>query len=238
MIKAVFFDLDGTLLYMNEDLFLKIYFDEMKIFMESHGKDAEKFIEGTIAGTRAMFRNDGSITNEEAYWKDFESVWGETSEEDKALMDSFYDVAFDKTFVSCRKNPYSKDIVRFCREAGLTVVLSTNPLFPKVATLKRMAISNLCEDDFDLVTAYENSSFCKPNPAYFIDLMKRFDLKPDEVIVFGNNTNDDGECALGAGLRCYIIESEDLIESPKATHDFPRIKITDVIPTVKKHIEE
>ena len=236
MIKAVFFDLDGTLLYMNEELFLKIYFDEMKLWMENHGKDAEKFIDGTIAGTRAMFRNDGSITNEETFWNNFESVWGKASEEDKALMDSYYDVAFDKTFVSCRKNPYSKDIVRFCREAGLTVVLSTNPLFPKVATLKRMAISDLYEEDFDLVTAYENSSFCKPNPAYFIDLMKRFNLKPEEVIVFGNNTFDDGECAIGAGLKCYIIESENLIESEKTTHSFERIKITDVVDVIKKNL--
>ena len=119
---------------------------------------------------------------------------------------------------------------------GLKVILSTNPLFPRVATLKRMALSNLYEEDFDLVTTYENSSFCKPNPAYFTNLLEQFGLSADEVIVFGNNTNDDGECALAAGLKCYIIESKNLIESEKATHDFERIKITEVIDTIKKHL--
>jgi FMN phosphatase YigB (HAD superfamily) len=100
-----------------------------------------------------------------------------------------------------------------------------------------MAISEIFENDFDLVTTYENSSFCKPNPAYFTDLLNRFGLSADEVILFGNNTNDDGECALGAGIKCYIIESRDLIESEKATHEFERIKITDVIDVIKKHLE-
>lgn len=237
MLKAVFFDLDGTLLYMDEQKFLEIYFDEMKKWLTDHGKDADKFIEGTIAGTRAMFKNDGSVTNEVTFWQNLEGVWGTVSEDDKALMDSYYEKAFDATFASCKTNPYSKDIVRFCRQSGLIVVLSTNPLFPKIATTKRMAISELYESDFDLVTTYENSGFCKPNPAYFTDLLKRFNLKEDEVIVFGNNTFDDGECATGAGIKCYIIESENLIESEKTTHEFDRIKITDVIPTINKHIK-
>ena len=66
--------------------------------------------------------------------------------------------------------------------------------------------------------------------------MKRFNLKPEEVIVFGNNTFDDGECAIGAGLKCYIIESENLIESEKTTHSFERIKITDVVDVIKKNL--
>ena len=238
MLKAVFFDLDGTLLYMDEPKFLEIYFDAMERWIKSRGLDAEKIIEGTKVGTRAMFKNDGKATNEKVFFDAFENYMGETTEEVFNALDSYYDSAFDQTFASCKSNPHSKEIVHFCREMGLKVILSTNPLFPRVATLKRMALSNLYEEDFDLVTTYENSSFCKPDPRYFHEIMNRFALTPEEVIVFGNNTYDDGECALMAGLKCYIIESENLIENEKSTHGFERIKITDVISTVKKHIEE
>ena len=238
MLKAVFFDLDGTLLYMDEPKFLEIYFDAMERWIKSRGLDAEKIIEGTKVGTRAMFKNDGRSTNEKVFFDAFENYMGETTEEDFNALDSYYDSAFEETFAACKPNPYSRGIVKACREMGLKVILSTNPLFPRVATLKRMELSNLYEEDFDLVTAYENSSFCKPNPRYFHEIMNRFALTPDEVIVFGNNTYDDGECALMAGLKCYIIESENLIENEKSTHGFERIKITDVISTVKKHIKE
>ena len=237
MLRAVFFDLDGTLLSMDEKRFLEIYFDSLGKWLTVNGRDAKPFIDGTIAGTRAMFRNDGGDTNEAVFWKAFKECYGSISDEDVQLMADYYDEYFEDTFVTCAGIEQSKEIVKFCRDAGLKVVLSTNPLFPKAATIKRMAISKLYENDFDLVTTYENSSFCKPNPAYFTDLLRRFDLSADEVILFGNNTNDDGECALGAGIKCYIIESRDLIESEKATHEFERIKITDVIDVIKKHLE-
>ena len=238
MLRAVFFDLDGTLLSMDEKRFLEIYFESLGRWLTDNGRDAKPFIDGTIAGTRAMFKNDGAITNEAVFWKLFKESYGSISDEDIALMDGYYDKYFEETFVTCAKIDESAKIVKFCREAGLKVVLSTNPLFPRVATLKRMAISDLYEEDFDLVTTFENSSYCKPNPKYFTDLLERFDLSPDEVILFGNNTNDDGECALGAGIKCYIIESKDLIESEKATHDFERIKITDVVDKIKENLGE
>ena len=237
MLKAVFFDLDGTLLSMDEKRFLEIYFETLGRWLTENGRDAKPFIDGTITGTRAMFTNDGSDTNESVFWHGFKNTYGSISDEDIALMDAYYDKCFEETFVTCAKIKESAKIVKFIRDAGLKVALSTNPLFPRIATLKRMAISELYEEDFDLITTFENSSFCKPNPAYFTDLLKRFNLTPDEVILFGNNTNDDGECALGAGIKCYIIESKDLIESEKATHEFERIKITDVIDVVKKHLE-
>lgn len=237
MLKAVFFDLDGTLLSMDEKRFLEIYFESLGRWLTDNGRYSKPFIDGTIAGTRAMFKNDGAITNEAVFWKLFKESYGSISDEDISLMDGYYDKYFEETFVTCAKIEESAEIVKFCREAGLKVVLSTNPLFPRVATLKRMAISELHEEDFDLVTSFENSSYCKPNPKYFTDLLERFDLSPDEVILFGNNTNDDGECALGAGIKCYIIESKDLIESDKATHDFERIKITDVIDTIRKNLQ-
>lgn len=236
MLKAVFFDLDGTLLPMDEKKFLEIYFGTMGRWISDHGRDAERFINGTIAGTRAMYKNDGGMTNEAVFWKNFESVWGETTPEDMQVMDSYYDNLYKETLAACGHNPHSKDIVAFCREAGLKVVLATNPLFPRVATLTRMKKSHLEESDFDYITSFENSSHCKPNPAYFTELLEKFDLSPDEVIHFGNNTYEDGECALGAGIKCYITETEDLIESDKATHDFERIKITEVIKTIEKHL--
>ena len=51
-----------------------------------------------------------------------------------------------------------------------------------------MSYVGLTFDDFDYVTTYENSHNCKPNPQYFIDLLNKFNLKPSEVILFGNNT--------------------------------------------------
>ena len=83
MLKAIFFDLDGTLLPMDEKRFLEIYFGTMGRWMAEHKRDPEKFINGIIAGTRAVFKNDGRATNEAVFWESFESVWGKTSPADR-----------------------------------------------------------------------------------------------------------------------------------------------------------
>jgi FMN phosphatase YigB (HAD superfamily) len=54
-----------------------------------------------------------------------------------------------------------------------------------------MSFNDLYEDDFDYITSYENSNYTKPNPMYFQILLDEFNLKPEEVILFGNNEYED-----------------------------------------------
>ena len=76
MLKAVFFDLDGTLLPLNEDDFFKIYFHLMSTKMKDFGFEPNKLIETIWAGTKCMYKNDGNKTNEEVFWDYFKSVYG------------------------------------------------------------------------------------------------------------------------------------------------------------------
>ena len=236
MIKAIFFDLDGTLLPLNEEGFLKIYFGLLCKRMAPLGYEPEKLVETIWNGTKAMYVNDGSRTNEEAFWKVFEKSYGKEKLVDKEYLDGFYLNEFKETKNVCGENPYVFDILNFCRENSLKVILSTNPIFPKAGTLTRMSYIGLKEDDFDYITAYENSSYSKPNPKYFLDLLAKFDLKPEEVILFGNNTYEDGDCSYSFGIKCYMV-GDYIINSPKAVHKFECIKMDEVIDIIKNHLK-
>ena len=63
-IKAVLFDLDGTLLPMDEKVFTKAYFGQLAGKLAPHGFDSNALIDAVWRGTAAMVRNDGSRTNE------------------------------------------------------------------------------------------------------------------------------------------------------------------------------
>ena len=69
--RAVFFDLDGTLLPMELDEFLGRYFDGIRAFAARAGFDERAFSAGFSAGVAAMTGHDGSITNDEAFWDAF-----------------------------------------------------------------------------------------------------------------------------------------------------------------------
>ena len=232
MIKAIFFDLDGTLLPMNEELFTKKYFSLLCNKFPHYEK--EKLISTIYEGTMAMYKNDGRFTNEEVFWNVFKQKYGNI--EDKPLFDEFYVNEFKETQKCCLDNPLAKQIVDFCNEHFEHVILSTNPIFPLIGTLTRMSFVGLKKDDFDFITSYENSSYCKPNPMYFKTLLDKFNLKPEEVILFGNNTLEDGECSYACGIKCYMV-GDFLIKPDKVKHTFKEIKMKEVIPVLKEYID-
>ena len=67
MIKTVLFDLDGTLLPMDQDTFTNAYFKELAKKMAPFGYNPDELVKGVWKVTGAMVRNDGTKTNEEAF---------------------------------------------------------------------------------------------------------------------------------------------------------------------------
>lgn len=236
MLKAVFFDLDGTLLPLNEEKFTKLYFGMLCQKMAPLGYKPDELVDVIWTGTKKMYMNDGTKTNEEVFWEAFENFYGKDKLNDKNFIDEFYTNEFRATKNSCDENPYVLDIIKKCHDLKLITVLSTNPIFPKEGTLTRMSFIGLKESDFDYVTTYENSNYCKPNPLYFKVLLDKFNLKSDEVIVFGNNTYEDGDCANACGIKCYMV-GDYIINHPKSNHQFEYIKMSDVISVIQRHFE-
>lgn len=237
MIKAIFFDLDGTLLPLDEEEFTKVYFKLLCKRLSALDYEPNELINVILEGTKAMYKNDGKNNNEFVFWKTFEKHYGSDKLKDKEYINEFYIKEFKEISKVCGKNPLAKKIVDYCNSKNLLTVLSTNPIFPKLGTLTRMSFINLTENDFDYITSYENSNFSKPNPEYFKSLLSKFNLQPNEVLLFGNNTYEDGECALACGIKCFMVEN-NIINHPKSTHIFSTIKIDEIIPTIDKFIRK
>ena len=237
MLKAVFFDLDGTLLPMDDKEFTKGYFYMLYEKVKHLGyEDMKELISVINDGTVAMYKNDGKETNEKVFWKLFEGHYGKKVYEHMPVFDDFYSNEFKKTKAFCGENKLAKDIVKYAKENVGLVVLSTNPVFPLVGTKTRIEFIDMKPEDFDFITSYENSSYSKPNPQYFIWLMEKFNLKPDEVILFGNNDYEDYACAKKAGIDCYLA-GETLIIHDELKLNPPIIKMDDVIKTIEFEID-
>ena len=236
MLKAVFFDLDGTLLRIDEKSFSELYFKLLGAKLEPYGYEKERLPKLFYQGMAQMMYNDGTRNNEEAFFSFFKVIYPQ-AEEDIPIFNSFYTNEFKQIAAICEKTPLSKEIVDFVKEKGLIPVLSTNPIFPLVAQRTRSEIAGINPDDFAYITGYEDSYYCKPNPMYFKALLEKFNLKSDEVIVFGNNDFEDGDCASALGLKVYLIDGY-LIHSSHAKGKYETIELNQVIPTIEKEIEK
>ena len=88
--KTVLFDLDGTLLPMDQDAFTKGYFTLLVQKLAPHGYDPAALVDNIWAGTAVMVANDGTRTNEEAFWSKLVHIYGEKVRQDIPLFDAFY----------------------------------------------------------------------------------------------------------------------------------------------------
>ena len=131
-IKAVFFDLDGTLLPMDQAVFTKAYFGGMAKKLAPYGYESEKLIKSIWLGSEAMVKNDGKATNEEAFWKKFSEIYGNGVRDDESIFESFYNEDFDRVKEVCGFNPKAAEAVAQVKDMGLRTILATNPLFPKI----------------------------------------------------------------------------------------------------------
>lgn len=211
-ITTVLFDLDGTLLPMDQNEFIKAYFGGLARRLAQHGYDAQKLIDAIWQGTAAMIKNNGETTNEERFWNGFEAAYGKPARQDEELFAAFYREDFDKVSASCGYTPAAREIINTVKACGLRAALATNPIFPAMATERRIAWAGLSTSDFELYTTYENSRFCKPNPDYYRDVMQTLGVSPEECLMVGN---DVGEDMIAEKLGCRVFLLTDNLINPK-----------------------
>lgn len=220
-LKAVFFDLDGTLLPMDMDLFIKSYFGAISQKLAPHGYEPKELINVIWQGTKAMITNDGSRTNEEVFWDSFISFYGKDRLKDTVYFDKFYEENFDGLKSVCGYNPKSAETVNALKEKGLRLILATNPLFPSIATEKRISFAGLKTEDFEFFTSYENISYCKPNVKYYEEVLKRTGLKPHQCLMVGNDADDD-MIAQTLGLKVFLLTDCLINNSGSDVSNYPQ----------------
>ena len=203
-ITTVLFDLDGTLLPMDNDLFTKGYFKLLAEKLAHHGYEPKQLVDAIWAGTASMVKNDGSRTNEAAFWETFGQIYGDKAVSDQPVFQAFYENEFQAARSICGQNPKAAQTVRKLKESGFRVALATNPIFPAVATESRIRWTGLEPSDFELYTTYENIGYCKPNPAYYLEITRRLGVRPEECLMVGNDVTED-MVAKKTGMQVFLL---------------------------------
>lgn len=225
MITTVLFDLDGTLLPMDQEAFTKSYFHHLTAALAPRGYEPKKLIDGVWAGTAAMVRNDGTRSNEAVFWDRLAEQLGEAVRADEPLFAHFYANGFQLARASCGFTPRAAETVRALKARGFRVALATNPIFPAIATESRIRWAGLEPEEFELVTTYEGSAFCKPNPDYYREVARKLGVRGEDCLMIGNDATED-LAAREAGMEVFLLtdclinkQGRDLADVPHGDFD-------------------
>ena len=233
-ITTILFDLDGTLLPMDNDEFTKGYFKLLVKKLAPYGYEPQKLIDGIWSGTAAMVKNNGTKTNEQAFWEKFSEVFGEKALADKPLFDEFYEKEFQNAKEICGYNPKAAIAVHTIKEMEFRIALATNPIFPSTATESRIRWAGFEPNDFELYTTYENIGYCKPNPDYYREIAKRLGVSPEQCLMVGNDVTEDMEAAQKAGMSVFMLTDCLINKERKDISVYPRGSFEQLIDFANK----
>ena len=234
-IKVVLFDLDGTLLPMDQDVFVKYYFGMLAERLTPLGYEKEGLIKSIWEGTAAMVKNRGGRTNEEEFWDCFTQIHGEQARAHLPEFEAFYKEDFCKVKASCGYDPCASKAVREIKKMGLRVALATNPIFPAIATKQRIAWAGLDEEDFELYTTYENSCHCKPNPEYYLDITVKLGVRPEDCLMVGNDVGED-MIAERLGMQVFLVPKHIINKAGSDISHYPQGDFDSLIEYVKENV--
>ena len=229
MIKAVLFDLDGTLLPMDQDIFIKSFSGLLaKKMVALKGYDPKQFSTAIWTAIGRIVKNDGSRSNEQLWWDVYCSVIGQQGREDEDIFLDFYNNEFQQVAQVCGYDKMAAEIIVLVKEKGLCLILATNPLFPRAATASPIRWAGMKPEDFRLFTTFEDYSYCKPNPDYYRQIMEKTGLKAEECVMVGNDVDED-MIAEKLGMKVFLLtdclinkNDKDISQWPNG--DFSRLK--------------
>lgn len=236
-IKVILFDLDGTLLPMDQEIFTKAYFKALATKLAAHGYEPKALVDAIWAGTAAMVKNTGELNNEDVFWRAFSGIFGEKVIKDKPYFDEFYNVEFQSIQQSCGFNSKAAETVNAIKKMGFRVALATNPIFPAVATESRVRWAGLAPEDFEIYTTYENIGYCKPNTKYYTEILNRLNVKPSECLMVGNDVTED-MIAEKIGMNVFLLTDCIINKNNEDISVYPHGNFDDLLKYVKEISEK
>jgi len=208
VLRAVLFDLDGTLLDIDLNGFLREYFAALGPALSGieGAPEARDVVSAVVESTNVMCATHPGQTNREVFHTHFSLLTGLDLDEPHIAerIERFYREQFP--LLKRDHGPRSGGIaaVRAARAEGMRTALATNPIFPRAAIYERIRWAGLNQAWFNVVSSYENMHACKPDAAYFAQVAAMLGVDPSECLMVGDDATLDMPAA-EVGMRTFYV---------------------------------
>lgn len=206
-IKAVLFDLDGTLLRVQMAEFIPRYIQGLaQCCVEVVAP--KKFEQAMLSAIRSLIRfcGDGQLTNEQRLFSILQQQLNVPETVLQQAFAAYRHNGMEELQGLVKSIPLARVIVNDCLQQQIPVVLATNPVFPEFMISARLEWAGLGDLHFEHVTSYENSYYCKPQSGYFQAIAEQIGIEPQHCLMVGNDTQHD-LAAVAVGMQTFLVDT-------------------------------
>jgi len=186
-LRAVLFDLDGTLIHSLPDLAAAV---NRLLASENRPALADEAI-------RAMVGDGADMLVARA----FAATGGLPGPEVRPYLDRFMADYEPRSAETTRPWPEVEETLAALRARGLALAVCTNK--PSRATAEVLAALDLARF-FDVVVGADDAPAIKPDPAHVLVILDRLGVTPDQALMVGDSRNDILS-ARAAGIRSVAL---------------------------------
>lgn len=225
MIKAVLFDLDGTLNRVNNKEFGDRYYHLLSKHFKVSGLTEQQVADEFRAAARTIIFCEKPANLQSLYYSYIREKLGIDFEKSPELFEDFLENTHPKLFEVFGKREEAGGVVKQLKAEGYKLALATNPLFNRSTIDRRMAFSGVDGNDFDLVTTFDWCTATKPSPEYYLQIAEKLGVSPQECLMVGNDVRNDMQARF-AGMQVLLLpdslenrDGEDYSQLATATLD-------------------
>ncbi|MCX6054667.1 MAG: DinB family protein [Chloroflexi bacterium] len=200
-------DLDDTLFSNPFECFMPEYIKLLSVQL-SPFIEPSRMVQQLLHATDRMIAKDlPEKTLEETFNDDFYPRLGLIKNTLSESINDFYELPYQGLKNLTGQRPEAIRIINFAKSRNFTIVVATNPLFPRQAILSRLEWAGFSKTDspFSLITSYENMHFAKPNSAYYAEILGLLGYPHDPIFMVGNNLQDDILPACELGIQSFLV---------------------------------
>ena len=206
-IENILIDLDGTLINVNESQ-AKL---EFCYHLITHWKDKGNFFKILNAFHQSAKEmksyNHSKISNYERGLRALSKNIGLSTEEVAYQLMKFLNECFPKLKKHFQLKKEANQFIQWAKENNLKLHLATNPLWPLEIVEMRLNWAGIDIKDFSSVSHAKYMFNSKNYVDYYIDFMQINNLKSENCIMIGNDTNKDGLAKL-IGIKVVILSNK------------------------------
>ncbi len=215
-ITTLLFDLDGTLVDMKR-VGLALRLMARAVWRYSGAIRPWRFRKAMKEAIERMQHHGTDKTNYQVFVETLGRYSAKPVEELDRRSRLLVSHDFAKMGKRFRPIPGARETLLLGRRLGYRVVLATNPVWPLAAVRMRLEWGGLGDFPFDYITHSEIMTRCKPDPAYYRQLLDRVAAEPSRCLMIGNDPRKDLP-AKDAGIWTFLVRRDG-----EKTPDDPRL---------------